>query len=107
AKAAAPATPQNSSPITDLAGNRMDISYVFTFYTVAPPNVPQNPFPEYAVWWSAVDRVGAVDTVNQQGLAQQFNGIPFPQGVPRNVLQYTDTVSTSQNIPGFSPSEMI
>lgn len=110
AKAAAPLVPQNSSPITDLAGNRMDLSYVFTFYTVAPPDVPTNPFPEFAIWWSAVDRVGAIDTVNQPALADQFNGAPPPpsQGIQRNVVpQYTDTVSNSQNIPGFSPTEMI
>lgn len=103
-----PLQPDNSSPIQDLAGNGMELSKVFTFFTIAPPDVPQNPFPEYAIWWSAIDRVGCIDTINQVDLANQFNGTVFPQGVPRNVLPaFTDTVSTSQNIPGFRPTEMI
>lgn len=107
-KTANPAIPDNGSPVTDLAGNGMEISHIFTFYTIAPPDVPQNPFPEYAIWWAASDRVGTLDTVNMQGLADQFNGTPFPLGVPRNVVPaFTDTVATSQNVPGFSPTEMI
>lgn len=108
-KLANPLVPQNSAPISDLSGNGMDISHVFTFFTVAPPDVPQNPFPEYSIWWSALDRVGVIDAINQQGLADQFfNPQNFPQGVPRNVIpQFTDTLSNSTNIPGFSPSEII
>lgn len=98
----------NGSPVEDLTGNNLEASYVFTFFTVAPPDVPQNPFPEYSIWWSAIDRVGALDVVNQPGLADQFFGALFPLGVPRNVIpQFTDTVSNNQNIPGFAPTEIV
>lgn len=99
--------PDNLAPVQDLAGNAMELDFVFQFQTIAPPDLPQNPFPEYAVWWSAPDRVGAIDTVNQQGRADQFNGTQFPFGVPANVIpQYTDTIATSQNIQNFDPFEI-
>jgi hypothetical protein len=98
----------NPAPIQDLAGNNMENSFVFQFQTIAPPDLPQNPFPELAIWWAANDRIGALDTVNQQGLADQFNGTPFPLGVPKNVLPaFTDRVSTQQNIPNFDPREIV
>lgn len=100
--------PDNPHPLADLAGNAMRVTHKIQFQTIAPKNLPQNPFPEYAIWWSASDRVGTIDTVNQPGLADLFTGAKtFPQGVPRNVIpQYTDTVATAQNIPGFSPTEI-
>ena len=102
-----PNTPDNASPIADLAGNAMELNFTFQFQTIAPPDLPQNPFPENSIWWSASDRVGAIDTVNQQGRADQFNGTVFPFGVPQNVLpQYTDTIANSTNIPNFDPFEI-
>ncbi len=106
--AANPGTPDNPSPIQDLAGNAMELSHTFQFQTIAPPSLPRNPYPEFAIWWSASDRIGCIDTVNQKGIADQFNGVAFPQGVPRNVLPpFNDTISTSANIPNFEPFELI
>lgn len=101
-------SPDNPAPIADLAGNRMRISYTFRFQTVAPPDLPQNPFPEYAIYWATSDRIGALDSVNQQGLADLFTGVQtFPYGVPRNVIpEFTDTIATSRHIPGFDPTEI-
>ncbi len=99
--------PDNMAPIQDLAGNFMELNKVFQFQTIAPPDLPQNPFPEYAIWWSGSDRVGTIDTVNQQGRADQFNGTPFPFGVPQNVVpQFTDTIASSQHLPNFDPFEI-
>ncbi len=101
--------PTNQAPIADLAGNKMELSDSFQFQTVAPPDLPNCPFPEYAIWWSASDRVGVIDSVNQQGLADQFTGAQqFPLGVPENVLPpFNDTIATAANIPNFSPGEIL
>ena len=100
--------PDNQSPIQDLAGNYMELNFQFQFQTIAPPDLPQNPFPEYAIWWSNnAGAVGVIDTINQQGRADQFNGTFFPFGVPQNVLpQYTATIANSTNIPNFDPLEI-
>jgi len=106
-RAANPDTPDNPAPIQDLSGNYMELNFVFQFQTIAPPDLPQNPFPEFAIWWSNSDSVGAIDVVNQQGLADQFNGTNFPFGVPQNVVpQYTSTIANSQHIPNFDPFEI-
>jgi hypothetical protein len=101
-------TPANAAPIRDLAGNGMTNSFVFSFRTVAPPDLPQNPFPEYGVWWAAGDRVGVIDQINQPALSDQANGSQvFPNGIPRNILPpNTDKVSTSTTLPGFNPTEI-
>ena len=100
--------PDNASPIADLAGNDMLLTYKFQFQTLAPPDLPQNPHPAFALWWSAADRVGALDTLNQNGLGVEFNAPgTYQYGVPRNVVpQYTDTVCNAQNVPGFEPTEL-
>ncbi len=101
-------SPDNEAPIADLAGNQMLVSYKFQFQTLAPPDLPQNPFPEYAIWWSAADRVGAIDVLNQADTADAFTGAQtFQNGIPRNVLPtYTDSVANAQNVPGFEPTEL-
>ena len=107
--AANPNTPDNQAPVQDLASppNLMELSFSFQFQTIAPPDLPQNPFPEFAIWWSAADRVGTIDTFNQQGAADQFNGVPMPFGRPLNVLpQYTDSIANRENIPNFDPFEI-
>ena len=105
--AANPATPDNPAPISDLAGNAMELNFSFQFQTIAPPDLPQNPFPEFAIWWSAADRVGVIDNFNQQGAADQFNGVVFPSGRPLNVIpEYSDTIANSTNIPNFDPFEI-
>ncbi len=108
ASADAGGDPDNPAPISDLAGNEMLVNYKFQFQTIAPPDLPQNPFPEYAIWWAAADRIGALDTVNQQGTADAFTGaVAFPFGVPRNVIPaFTDTVCNAQNVAGFEPTEL-
>ncbi len=101
-------SPDNAAPIADLSGNPLLVSFKFSFQTIAPPDLPQNPFPEYAVWWATSNAVGALDTINQVGLADQFTGaVVFPTGVPKNVLpKYTNTVANSTTIPGFEPLEL-
>lgn len=108
-QAANPGTPDNSAPLQDLSGNYMELSYVFKFTTIAPPNLPANPIPEYSIWWSASDRVGAIDIINHKAIADQALGnATFPLGIPGNVLpQYTDTIATDVNVPGFDPLELI
>jgi hypothetical protein len=102
-----PGTPDHPAPVQDLVGNPMTLDAVFTFGTLALPDLPENPFPETAIWWSATDRVGAIDTINQQGLAAQFLGTSFPTGVPGNVLPpHTDEVATRDHVPGFDPFEI-
>ncbi|MGE0193020.1 MAG: hypothetical protein AB7T63_13370 [Planctomycetota bacterium] len=104
-----PGTPDNPSPLQDLSGNYMTLNHVFKFTTVAPPSLPQNPIPEYSIWWSASDRVGALDLINHKAIADQALGnATFPQGIPLNVLpEFTDTISTDANLPGFDPFELI
>lgn len=99
--------PDNDAPIADLSGNPMRITYKFSFQTVAPPDLPENPYPEYSIWWAASDRVGALDIVNQLAQAQFLNGKPFPDGIPENgIPPYTDTVANAKYIPGFAPTEL-
>jgi hypothetical protein len=107
--AANPGTPDNSSPIQDLAGNAMLLNHLVKFSTIAPPNLPANPIPEYAIWWSASDRVGAIDSINHRAIADQAIGnATFPNGIPLNVLpEFTDTVGSDVNVPNFDPFEII
>jgi hypothetical protein len=110
--------PQHTAPIEDLSGNKLLVSYEFQFSTLKPPNLPENPFPEYAVWWAGSDRVGVIDTINMAGLAELNFGngtIQFPQNrVPRNswlnhlsqIPEYTDQVANAQHLPGFEPTEI-
>ena len=106
--AASPGRPDHPLPIQDLSRNPLQLDHVLRFQTIAPPELPQNPFPEYAVWWSASSHVGVLDTINQQGLAQQLLGTAtFPLGVPQNVLpDHTDQIATSAHIPNFDPDEI-
>jgi hypothetical protein len=100
--------PQNQAPLRDLSGNGMLVNFDWSFHTVAPPDFPANPFPEYAIYWSGSGRVGVIDTINQQGKADKFTGaIPANDPVPLNVLPpKTDTIANSQYIPGFDPTEI-
>ncbi len=97
----------NSSPIKDLSGNSLLHTEEWTFQTIAPPDLPENPYPEDQVWFSATDRVGVIDTINYPDFIRASNGTPFPQGIPRNVLpQFTDTIATDVTIPNFDPKEI-
>ena len=51
-----------AAPIRDRSGVKLATSYVFQFQTVAPPQLPQNPEPEYAIYWSASDRVVRIES---------------------------------------------
>lgn len=100
--------PANASPIVDLAGNPMENTFKAQFQTVAPPSLPSNPQPEYAIWWSASNRVGVLDPLNIKDLAAQFLGTAFPQGIrPHVLVDGSDTISTDQNIPNFDPFEIV
>lgn len=98
-----------ASPITDLSGKKLLTNYVFTFKTAEELPLPQNPFPEYAVWWSATDRIGVIDRVNQEDLATAFlapGTISLP--VDKNVLVTNSDLWCNQAyFTGFSPSEIL
>ncbi len=106
--AANPDTPDNPAPVSDLAGNAMVLSFAFQFQTVKPADLPANPFPENSIAWSAPDRVGFIDAINQEDLADNASGAEqFPFGIPLNTLPVgTDTVANSTNIPNFDPFEI-
>ena len=97
----------NGAPITDRTGNKLKDSFGFQFQTIAPPKLPENPEPEYAVWWSATDRVGALDAINQKQIALVFLGQQTTQ-IQRNVVpQYSDTIATRATLGGnFTPNEL-
>jgi hypothetical protein len=108
-----PETPDNPSPVQDLAGNAMTLSFSFQFQTVAPADLPANPFPENSIFWSAFDRVGALDTINQRDLGDRAlqlalgNPDPFPFGVKTDVVpDRTDAVANTTNLPNFDPFEI-
>jgi hypothetical protein len=97
----------NPAPISDRSGNKLAVSYSFQFQTVAPPQLPQNPEPEYAIWWSASDRVGTIDTVNQDQIAGTFLGT-YTKSIVRNVIPpHTDEIATKGHLGiGFDPLEI-
>ncbi len=103
-----PDTPDNPSPVADLAGNAMVLSFSFQFQTVKPADLPANPFPHNSIAFSTSDSVGFIDALNQEDLADQASGAEtFPFGVPQNVLPTgTASVATSANIPNFDPFEI-
>ena len=103
------AMPDNPSPLVDLAGNPMPMNNydgtqdtTITFQTIAPPDLPANPLPEWSIWFSTRTAVGAIDAINHAGIAAGANPLPL------NVLpMFTDRVASSQNIPNFDPFEII
>ncbi|MFM8387248.1 MAG: hypothetical protein ACKOCB_10595 [Planctomycetia bacterium] len=98
-----------ASPISDLSGRKLLTNYVFTFKTAEELPLPQNPFPEFAVWWSATDRIGVLDRVNQEDLATYYlapGSISLP--VDKNVLVANSDLWCNQAyFTGFSPSEIL
>jgi hypothetical protein len=97
----------NPAPITDRSNNPLQLSYTFQFQTVAPPKFPENPEPEYAVYYSTSDRVGAIDCVNQKKIAQVFLGqAAFP--IEQNALpEFSDTIATKATLGvNFDPNEI-
>ena len=98
----------NAAPIRDRSGVRLAVSYVFQFQTIAPPVLPENPEPEYAIYWSASDRVGVLDTVNQKTIADVFTGASTVTTIPRNVLpNRTDQITTKTTLGlSFDPLEI-
>lgn len=99
----------NSSPIADRSGNQMAASYVFQFQTIAPPKLPENPEPEYAIYWTTKSKFGVLDTVNQSQIALAFLGqLPPGTAVTRNSIPlYTDTIATQQTLGvNFDPNEI-
>src|SRR5262249_55613328 len=59
-----------AAPIADRSGNKLQVTYQFQFQTIRPPNLPENPEPEYAIYWSAGDRFGTIDSIDQREIAQ-------------------------------------
>jgi hypothetical protein len=97
----------NGAPITDRSGNPLLVSYQFQFQTIAPPNLPVNPEPEYAIYWSASDRFGVLDTINQKEIAATFLGTQTTQ-IQRNYLPaQNDKIATKSTLGlTFDPNEI-
>ena len=58
-------------------------------------------------WFATTTAVGTIDTINHNGRANQILGNIAGQ-IPLNTIpQFTDTVSTTQNIANFDPFEII
>lgn len=91
----------NAAPIRDRSGVKLATSYVFQFQTVAPPQLPQNPEPEYAIYWSASDRVGVLDTVNQKEIAAVFLGQQTTP-IQTNVIPTRSDAITTKSTLGLS-----
>ena len=97
----------NSSPIEDLAGNKLLHTEEWTFQTIAPPDLPENPYPEHQVWFSATDRIGVIDTLNYFDIVNQATGTVFPLGLPLNQIpNESDKIATDTTIPNFDPKEI-
>ena len=99
----------NASPIADRSGNKLQASYVFQFQTVAPPKLPANPEPEWAIYYSTSDRIGVIDTVNQHEIASVFLGF-LPAGtlvVPNVLVPESDKIATKATLGSkFDPNEI-
>ncbi len=97
----------NSAPIRDRSGVELAVSYLFQFQTIAPPSLPVNSEPEYSVYWSASDRVGVLDTINQKEIAQTGLGTQTTP-IQRNYLPArTDAITTKTTLGlSFDPLEI-
>ncbi len=97
----------NSAPVRDRSTNMLQASYSFQFQTIAPPALPVNPEPEYAIYWAASDRFGVIDGPNQEQIAGTFLGT-YTNPIVRNVLPVnTDTIATKKNLGvTFDPFEI-
>ena len=97
----------NSSPIKDRSGNSLLLSYVFQFQTIAPPNLPDNSEPEYSVYFSTSDRIGVIDTINQQEIAAVFLGTQTTAILPNVIVPRSDQIATKATLgPKFDPNEI-
>jgi hypothetical protein len=97
----------NPSPITDRSGNALQASYVFQFQTIAPPKFPENPEPEYAIYYSTSDRVGVIDCVNQKEIAQVFLGSQTTPIIQNVRPEFSDTIATKATLGvNFDPNEI-
>ena len=97
----------NTAPIRDRSNVEMATSYVFQFQTIAPPSLPVNPEPEYAIYWSASDRVGVIDSINQKEIAETYLGTKTTP-INRNFLpNRTDVITTKATLGlSFDPLEI-
>jgi hypothetical protein len=97
----------NGAPITDRSGNMLQNSFQFQFQTIAPPNLPANPEPEYAIYWTASDRFGVLDTINQKEIAATFLGTQTTQIVRNFLPDFTDKIATKKTLGlTFDPNEI-
>ncbi len=97
----------NTAPIKDRSDNALLVSYVFQFQTVAPPNLPVNPEPEYGIYWSASDRVGVIDTINQKEIALTVRGIQTTPIIQNVLADQNDRITTKANLGlSFDPLEI-
>jgi len=97
----------NTAPIADRSGRQLLLSYVFQFQTIAPPNLPENPEPEYGVYYSASDRVGVIDTINQKEIALTFRGLQTTPIIQNVLVDQNDRITTKQNLGlSFDPLEI-
>jgi hypothetical protein len=96
-----------TSAIKDRSGNLLDVNYVFKFQTIAPPDLPACPEPEYGIYWSASDRVGVIDTINFKEIAATILGTQTTP-ITRNTLpERNDKIANKTNLGlSFDPLEI-
>ncbi len=97
----------HSAPILDRSGNPLDVTYKFKFQTIAPPDLPSAPEPEYGVYYSTSDKVGVIDPINFHDIALTILG-KFTGAIPENVLpERGDQIANKRNLGlGFDPDEI-
>ena len=97
----------NGAPIRDRSDNPLAVSYQFQFQTIAPPVLPDGPEPEYAVYYSTVDRIGVIDTINQNEIAATFRGTQTFPIAPNLKVPHGDEISTKATLGSrFDPNEI-
>jgi hypothetical protein len=97
----------NASPIIDRSGNALANTYTFQFQTIAPPDLPENPFPEYAIYFSTQDSVGVIDTVNFREIALTALGVQTTEIKRNRIPEFSDEIATKQNLGvNFDPTEI-
>lgn len=97
----------NSAPIKDRSGNPLDVTFKFQFQTIAPPDLPSCPEPEYAIYYSTSDKVGVLDAINFKDIALTVLG-QGPATIARNVLpERNSAIANKQNLgTAFDPLEI-
>ena len=97
----------NGSPIRDRSDNALAVSFQFQFQTIAPPLLPEGSEPEYSVYYSTVDRIGVIDTIDQSEVGGVFRGVQTSSILPNVKIPNSDTIATKTTLGSrFDPNEI-